>query len=126
MPVEIIDEIRSYSKQRASFREWAGYFLGVVSFVLLVVLATNAHAQVDRAAHIKAWASDVQKHAEASGAKFDWLIEDTGEDYMEGPVVRVTIPGKHFCLVGIHPTDHERSAMLGCAPLPLEDRKTGV
>ena len=41
--LEIIDEIRPFSKQRATLREWAGYFLGVVSVVLLVVLATNAY-----------------------------------------------------------------------------------
>jgi hypothetical protein len=45
MPVDIIDEIRPYTNQRATFREWVGYFLGVFSLVLLVVLATNAYGQ---------------------------------------------------------------------------------
>jgi hypothetical protein len=44
MPVDIIDEIRPHSNQRATIREWAGYFLGVVSILLLVALATNAYA----------------------------------------------------------------------------------
>ena len=106
---------------------WAvliGVFMG---FVLLSTKAFAEEPAFDRAAHIKAWTADIRAHAATLGQKLDWIIEDNGDEMSDGsPVIKVTVPGKHWCLVAINHKDAKQSAVLGCLPLDESNRTSGA
>ena len=91
--------------------------------VLMLVLPLFAFAAgygTDRKSMIEGWTAEMRVEAEKLGRKFNWVIEDTGKDFDggfgDGPVLSVTIPGSHQCLIALHPTERA-SGILGCGPL---------
>jgi hypothetical protein len=91
----------------------------IILAALLIGVSSLAFA-FDRAERVEMFTEMVKAELAKKGEEFNWKVEDTGQtaDFGagDGPLVTVTIPGKHTCLVSIHPVD-ETAAVLGCEPL---------
>lgn len=93
---------------------------------VLMMFAVSAFA-FDRAERLEMLTKAVGEEAGKQGVKV--TVEDTGKDFDggfgEGPVAVVTVVGSHFCLVAIHPVE-DTMAILGCEPVPAEEKKLGI
>lgn len=82
-----------------------------------------------RATRIKEFSEGFRAAApdESKAEVAKWIVEDTTDDFMGGPVVKIIVPDSHYCLFAVSPyPKSDRSIGLGCAPLEAHEKRRGA